>query len=229
MSLVNAAKKLGQDRLIMQSYIDFQTKKFSWFFSPNPYLKSATKKPKSLNNWEDWYKMNPNQKRTLASLAGFKQDATDIKAIKDHFNKLNAAYNKWKINLYSVFWGNAFTGTWTCNIFVGDAIYMATGKKFTAGNGHYFDPQQIKAGASSLRKRKKVDEIKAGDIVVMSGGAHVEIVTKLKDYIIADKGFCSIGGGRSFSSQMGTEKCDNYYDLTESRELKNIRNTFFYL
>ena len=42
MNLADAAKKLGQDAIVMQSYWDFQAHKFNWFFSPNKELELAT-------------------------------------------------------------------------------------------------------------------------------------------------------------------------------------------
>lgn len=230
MNLADAAKKLGSDKLVMNSYWNVQTRKQSWFFSPNPKLKSATKKPSRFTDWDDWDNLSSNQKRTLACLSGFKQDATNIIRRDSDLSKLKSGYSKWRNDLYSVFWGNNSSGTWTCNIFIGDAIFLAHGKSITGGNGHYYDPRQIKSGNGPFKARKTIDEVKIGDIVVMHGGSHVEIVTKFKNYLIADKGFCSYGAGRGSEGQMGTEKCDSS-DIfgSEDREIKNTKNTYHYL
>jgi len=227
MNLADAAKKLGGDRIIMDSYWNFQTKKQGWFFSPNLKLESATAKPKKFNTWDDWDVAAPNQKRTLATIAGFKEDATNIKRIDSDLSKLKSAYSKWQNDLYSVFWGNQYTGTWTCNIFVGDALYLA-GRNIMASNRHYYDPRQIKSG-NGFKTRKTIDEVKIGDIVVMHGGSHVEIVTKFIDYKFADKGFCSRGAGRGNQGELGIEKCDVNFQFDEDRELKNFKNSFHYL
>lgn len=150
-----------------------------------------------------------------------------MKKIKLH---TTAAIRNWRHDLYSIFWGNPFTGTWTCNIFIGDALYL-TGRNIMAGNRHYYDPRQIKFGSGGFKTRKTIDEVKMGDIVVMHGGSHVEIVTKIVNYMIADKGFCSRGAGRSYQGEMGIEKCDsnNIFTGNEDRELKNFKNSFHYL
>lgn len=227
MSLANAARELGRDEVVMKSYWNFQSKKFSWFFSPNPGLKSATKKPKQLIDWNDWEGSSTKQKMTLASLSGFKQDATDIRRSDSDFAKLKIGYAKWRYNLYSVFWGVEQTAT--CNIFVGDAIYLATKKSVVASNQHYYDPRQIKAGSGQFKERNSIEEVQVGDIVVMLGGRHVEIITRLKDYWFADKGFCSYGAGRGNSAEIGIEKCDVNFKFDENRELNNAENSFHYL
>lgn len=165
MNLVNAAKRLGRDTLVMDSYYNFQKGKFHWFFSPNPKLNSATEKPKALSTWDHWYRLAPNQRRTLASLAGFREDATNIVKNDPDLGKLKAAYSKWRRDLYSVFWGNEKTGVWTCNIFVGDAIYLWKQQSVMGTNRHYFDPKQIKRGEGPFKKVEPKNA-KPGTIVV---------------------------------------------------------------
>jgi hypothetical protein len=99
-----------------------------------------------------------------------------------------------------------------------------------AGNGHYYSPSQIKLGNGPFVPRKSAKDAKIGDIVVMLGAHHVEIVTRLKNYSRADKGFCSRGAGRPFQKELGTEKCDeSYFIFDEDRELGNSKNTFYHL
>ena len=90
-------------------------------------------------------------------------------------------------------------------------------------------------GKSSLKKRSSYKDVKAGDIVVF-GNYHVEIITEIKKYWIADDGFCSIGAGRGRSyldeGGDGKEKCDtrfSYNLFTESREIEAKNNTYYYL
>lgn len=111
---------------------------------------------------------------------------------------------------------------------MGDALYLM-GSSIIASNIHYYDPRQIKAGKGGFKTRKTIDEVKIGDIVVMLGGDHVEIVTKLVNYIFADKGFCSRGAGRPWENETGTEKCDVNFKFDENRELGNFENSFHYL
>jgi len=63
----------------------------------------------------------------------------------------------------------------------------------------------------------------------MLDGKHVEIVTHLVSNIIADDGFCSRGAGRGNENEMGTEKCDQWFYLDDTRELDNSKNSFYYL
>jgi hypothetical protein len=144
MNLVEAATKLGDDPVIMDSYWFFQTKVRNWFFSPNRHLESATHKPRKFSTWDDWSSFSANQQRTVACLAGFKEDATDVVKKESHLLKLRNGYSQWRESLYSVFWANNYSGTWTCNIFVGDAIYLAKRRSVVAGNNHYYSPSQIK-------------------------------------------------------------------------------------
>ncbi|MCQ4140628.1 hypothetical protein [Chryseobacterium sp. EO14] len=116
-------------------------------------------------------------------------------------------------------------------MFVGDAIYLSNGKSFTSGNNHYYDPRQIYAGKSFLNKRSNYKDIKAGDIVVF-GTHHVEIITEIKKFWLADDGFCSIGAGRGRSYEEregdGKIKCDSFFSFG-TRELENKDNSYFYL
>jgi len=233
MSLVNKAISLGRNRIIMNSYWDFHERKQNWFFSPNPRLAGATRKPNTFSTWKHWNSLSSSQKSTISTLAEFHYTASDVKKNDDHLKRLIKAYGKWNSNLYSVFWSN--TGSqkiWLCNVFVGDAIYLYNKKSFTGANRHYYDPRQILSGQTSLKKRASHKDVQPGDIVVFGKG-HVEIVTSLADHWFADDGFCSIGAGRGDSydnNGNGQIKCDpSGMDRYESRELENTNNTYFYL
>jgi hypothetical protein len=227
MNLADAAAKLGDNTVVMNSYWLFQTKARNWFFSPNPHLKSATHKPRKFSTWKDWYSFSDNQKRTVACLAGFKEDATDVIKGDTHLLRLRQGYSQWQENLYSVFWANNYSGTWTCNIFVGDVIYLAKGRSVVAGNNHYYTPSQIKIGVGPFIPRKSFKDAQVGDIVVMLDGEHVEIVTKFTDSFFLGKGFCSRGGGRGSRDEMGKEKCEEF--LNNYRDSDNSSNKFYHL
>ena len=144
MSFVNAAIKLGQNKKIMDSYWDFHKRQQNWFFSPNPKLAGATRKPSSFRSWKHWSNLSSSQKSTIATLAGFNYTASDVKKNDDHLERLKKAYSSWNSKLFSIFWSNVGSyKIWLCNVFVGDAIYLYNQKSFTAANRHYYDPRQI--------------------------------------------------------------------------------------
>jgi hypothetical protein len=226
--LADAAEALAGISLIMDYYYNFQEGHSGFFFSPNPNLKSATKRPSKFNSWNDWNALAPNQKRTISLLGGFKEDATNIKKNDTDLEKLKKAYDKWLVELYSVFWQNeSFRGVWTCNIFVGDAIYLWKKKSITNENKHYYGPADVKAGKGPFKKLT-TDKVKRGAIVVF-GSTHTEIITETKTYWIADDGFCSIGAGRNSRSGTGEIRCDTSTTLSGSREIENSDNSYYTL
>jgi len=243
--LVEAAKRLGSDKEIMDSYWAYHEREQNWFFSPNPHLEGAASKPHGLPSSDSWKKKTPEERKqvwnrlslkqrmTISTLAGFGYEGRGINLnSSSHFSKLREAFvSGWRSDLYSVFWSDASNGKrWLCNVFVGDAIYLYNRKNFTSGNNHYYDPSQIYKGKSSLKKRKNYKDVQAGDICVF-GTLHVEIITKVQNNWISDDGFCSIGAGRGISrEQMGKVKCDGFIDLSfGSRELDNNNNTYYYI
>ncbi|MGB0879538.1 MAG: hypothetical protein ACPGTO_03125 [Polaribacter sp.] len=233
LQLIAAAKRLGKDKDIMSSYWKYHERMQNWFFSPNPNLDGACERPTSFDGWVSWFKLSTKQKMTLAALAGFKSDATDIQKTKAHFSKLKEAYmDKWRTDLYSIFWANEESGNlWLCNLFVGDAIYFYNRKSFTSGNKHYFDPKQISNGESFLKKRRNYEEVQAGDICVF-GKHHVEIIIKIHNNWISDDGFCSIGAGRGVNPNSikgdGKKKCNSFF-ANATREINNNNNSYYYI
>lgn len=226
--LADAAELLASNSLIMDYYSHFEEGTYGFFFSPNPSLKSATKRPLNFDNWDDWDELAPNQKRTLAVLGGFKEDATDIIRNDTDLNRLKEAFGTWPSSLFSVFWQNeAFKGVWTCNIFVGDSIYLWKKRSVMSENRHYYDPSSIKAGKGPFIKLT-AKNAKRGAIVVF-GDSHTEIITSLKTYMFADKGFCSIGAGRGNRSETGIIKCDSSLTPFETREIEASNNSYYTL
>jgi hypothetical protein len=234
--LITAAKKLGADTAIMDSYWKYHEREQNWFFSPNPNLDGATRKPISFPAKKDWNKLSLRQRMTLNCLAGFSYEGREVNPDNgSHFSRLRAGYEQWRHDLYSVFWSDGGEGkSWLCNVFVGDAIYLYNGKSFTSGNNHYYDPRQIASGKSFLHKRSSYKEVEAGDIVVF-GTHHVEIITAIRKYWMADDGFCSIGAGRASNpiekKGDGKERCDTAYGFSlsgDTRELGDENNSYFY-
>ena len=252
--LAEAAKRLGSDTVIMDSYWKYHEREQNWFFSPNWHLDNATKRPASFPSEGDWAKLkskerqdkwdnfSSKQRMTICSLVGFGYEGRGINLDNSHhFSRLRAGYNKWRSDLYSVFWSDDNVGKrWLRNVFVGDAIYLYNKKSFTSANQHYFDPRQIYLRQSTLTKRRNVEEVQVGDIVVF-GTHHVEIITELrKNQVIfagfkSDDGFCSIGAGRGYSRTDrnnigdGKQKCDSAFTPSEDRELGNSEHSYFYL
>ena len=223
--LADAAEKLASNTIIMDFYSHFEKGTYGFFFSPNSKLKSATGRPFKFENWEDWTSLNSKRQSTLAVLGGFREDATDIIKNNNHLNRLKEAFIKWPENLYSVFWGNEFTGTYTCNIFVGDSIFLWQGKSIMASNQHYYSPSQIIRGLSPFNKLEK--NIVERGAVVLFRSTHMEIVTSRERNRFFSDGFCSIGSGRGLRSATGTIKCDSIWLST--REIENKNNNFYTL
>ncbi|MEO5642430.1 MAG: hypothetical protein ABIQ40_16765 [Bacteroidia bacterium] len=199
------AEDLASSSKIMTHYWKFQKRNLGWFFSPNLNLLSATKKPSRFSSWDEWDKLTTNAKQTLSDLAEFDTSRSIIRNAFD-LKKLLKAYTDWPKHLYSVFWAipdGSDEETFTCNIFVGDAIYMA-GKSITNSEKKYYSAKQIFNAADPFKIVQKKN-VARGNIVAF-GGTHLEIVTKV--YADGeDQLFCSRGGGRSSQEEMGEEKC----------------------
>lgn len=227
-NLAEAAEYLGNQNIIMESYWNFQNGIYHWFFSPNKNLNGAYNKPSEFETWKDWDNFNSPIKKTIGNLAGYNADVTNVPNTVEGLKKLKVAYKKWNNNLYSIHWSSNYGGSWMCNVFVGDSIYLYLKKSITNTNKHYFDPKQIQDGQSPF-KPIKAEEAKRGTIVLMLSGIHMEIITSLKDYWFADKGFCSIGAGRGIKSETGTIKCDSSTSSDENRHLNNPQNNYYSL
>lgn len=224
--LVSAAEFLGGQDIIMRSYFKFQKNIYHWFFSPNPHLKSATAKPKKFNSWSDWNKFSTNVKKILGNIAGYNANVTNLGSADKDLKKLINAYKYWNPNLYGIFWADkSGEGSYMCNIFVGDAIYLYTKKSMTNSNNHYFGPDELFAGKSPLR-RIEPSEVGRNTIAVMLSGIHVEIITEIKTYVFETDGFCSIGAGRMTLEETGAIKCDNFEGV-RTREVANDSNDYY--
>jgi len=257
--LAEAAKRLGSDTVIMDSYWKYHEREQNWFFSPNYNLDNATKRPAPFPREGDWDQLNlkerketlekrkkvwdgfsSKQRMTIATLAGFGYEGRGINLENSHhFSRLREGYNKWRSDLYSVFWSDDNVGKrWLCNVFVGDAIYLYNKRSFTSANQHYFDPKQIYAGHSTLHKRRNIKDVQVGDIVVF-GSYHVEIIVELRKNQMffsrfkADDGFCSIGAVRGDSPFLdqgdGKLRCDSASTISSTRELDNSEHSYFFI
>lgn len=215
-----AAESLGKNTIIMESYMKLQENVNKWFFSKNPDLTGKYKKPKSLKTWNDWNDLDSMQRQVICNLNNINPNT--LNENKENFNKIIAGYNSWPSNLFAIFWGDKNYGTWTCNIFVGEALYWA-GKSVT-NKGKYYSALQIHKNIEPFKKVEP-NKLKRGNIVTFHNGGHTEIVTKspLK-FTFADDGFCSIGAGRA-DNTIGEIKCDSSF-ANETREIFNENNAY---
>lgn len=217
--LASSAERLGSDGLVMEGYSKFQNKERGWFFSPNPNLVSATPSPKrTIDNWSDWKNLHWKQQRVLANIMG--EPNEKIEKTDSNLEKVVEALKIWRRNLYAVFWSipdGYDTEAYTCNIFVGDSLYLC-GKNIINSENKYYSAKQIYNAIEPFALVNKKN-VKRGNIVAFSG-VHLEIVTKVyteENWFSADeKVFCSRGGGRA-SSEMGTEKCGTAWFETDRR------------
>ncbi len=246
MPLVEAAEQLGANKYIMDSYWKYHKRKQNWFFSPNPNLEGAARKPSfpSANTWKKlnskerkkkWSNLSMKQRMTISTLAGFGHEGKGINLDSmKHFSKLReACVSRWPTSVFSIFWSDSSSGKrWLCNVFVGDAIYLYNRSSFTSSNKHYFDPSLTHNGDSTLKKRNDDDDdVKEGDIVVF-GTTHIEIITSIQKNSFFDDEFCSMGAGRGVNrKQVGSGDWGwGAPYIGGSREIEdNNNNTYFYI
>src|SRR4028119_1714292 len=118
--LAEAAKRLGSDTVIMDSYWKYHERQQNWFFSPNYNLDNATKRPAPFPSEGDWDQLNTKerektlekrketwlkifngkQRMTISSLAGFGYEGKGINLDNSqHFARLKEGYKKWRSDL----------------------------------------------------------------------------------------------------------------------------------
>jgi hypothetical protein len=88
--LADAAKRLGNDSVIMESYWNYHERTQNWFFSPNDRLDNAARRPSSFPSQGDWDKLTSpqrieqwnaftsKQRMMIATLAGFGYEGRGI-------------------------------------------------------------------------------------------------------------------------------------------------------
>jgi hypothetical protein len=195
-SLADKAATLGGDSLAMDSYRNFQSKAWKWFLSPNDTLAGRAGKPSAMGSWENWDSIHWMSQEVIADLTTNGLDPTKLGRTEVNLNKLKAAYARWPADKFAVFWSATAYPTNTCNIFLGDALFM-DGKN-QVRDGKYFLAGEVYNEAGNFVANQKGDVYK-GDIAAWGG--HVEIVTSVDQ---ARGSFCSRGGYRE---PMGGEKC----------------------
>lgn len=120
-------------------------------------------------------------------------------SIGEHsYQVIKDAFNKWPSNYYGLVYGHDYA--WTCNLFVGEALFLM-GRNVITSDGKYYTAGKIYNGDGPFEIIKKRDSnnkllVSIGDIACMDGGEHVEIVTEVNTHYFSDDDFCSRGGGR---------------------------------
>lgn len=221
-----AAEKIASDDIIMNSYKDFYRGK-GYFLTKNEKIFGAKRKPPKFpatsvgfaKKWmnSEWFVLA--QRKYLLFLAGLSENHI----VKDsNFEKLKRAYEKWSLGYLVVFYG--VDAKWTCNLFVGEALFESGYQDIMSG-GKYLSAKQIWEGVK-LRLVDKND-VQRGDIAAF-GGTHVEIVTEVRrNQLFEEDEFCSRGTGRGFMAMMdGKEKCDAS-SWFGSREINDENIKFF--
>jgi hypothetical protein len=215
--IASKAEELGNDPKMMKSYRDFYNNK-GYVLTKNSFLKeSSTKISKFpitavafLKKWDSYTKA---QRIYLLDLA----DLNDKQVTLKNYEKLKNANDKWPNGYFVVNYGK--NAKWACNLFVGEALFMAGYKQMNGGK--YYSAKDIWEAKGPFKLIDKKD-VGRGDIVAF-GGHHVEIVTKVnKGQSFFDDDFCSRGAGRG-SSDFGTEKCEGILGGDREIDDENIR------
>jgi hypothetical protein len=223
--LAQAAEKIADDDVIMDSYKAFFDRK-GYFLTKNNELFGARRKPPKFpstsndfaKKWNDSTWFVSTQRKYLLVLAGL-DEKRNVKD-SDH-PTLKNAYDNWMSGYLVVFYGA--DAIWSCNLFVGESLYLAGYINIMSG-GKYLSANQIWNG-EKLKSVKKED-VQRGDIAAF-GGTHVEIVTQVRrGQWFEDDEFCSRGAGRG-STGNGDERCDASNWLVGSREINNKDIRFF--
>lgn len=215
-TIEDAARKLAEDKIMMEAYEKAENNNQNWFFTKNQSLGGAVRKPLHFpskdSNFQSWWReLHPAQKQILYTFGNFFSWWTPFKEVSiDEYEDIKAAYNKWPLFYYGVYYGAKI---WSCNLFVGETLFIY-GRKVMK-NGMYFSAHEIWEGFEPFSAVKK-DRIKPGNIVAM-WGHHVEIVTSVN---IKNGTFCSRGAGRRVGD--GVEKCEQ-----EGRKINSSDVKFF--
>ena len=224
MTIQEAAKKVADDSLIIDSYNKFDAGKQLWVFTKNPNIESSARPTTDLPQKESkakvdaWWKgLNIKQQRALYTGVVKEPDATIPGSISDKmYDSILKNLKNWKVG-YRVFVIGQHG--YTCSTFVGETLYFA-GHQLTK-NGKYYSAKEIWNGTHPLTKIDK-DDVVPGCIAAF-GGVHVEIVTDVSR-ILRDN-FCSRGAGRGDGSN-GKERCGSKF-IPDQRDINGKNVCFF--
>lgn len=214
------AATLADYTLLIETYKEWNKKHIKFVFTTNPNLSERITKPsyfptdklKFMDYWKN--KLLWEKREILCFLSG----KSDLSIGEHSYQAIKDAFNKWPSNYYGLVYGHNYA--WTCNMFVGEALYLM-GRNIINANGHYYSAMQMYTGEGPFEIIEKRDLnkkvlISIGDIACMDGGGHVEIVTQVNINSYFDDDFCSRGGGRGPDD--GQVRCES---LITSREIDN--------
>jgi hypothetical protein len=183
------------------------TRTTNWFLSFHPHLLAVAKKPAKFDSWTDWDNFNIRQKFFILTRAGVselglqKNQATLEKLIQSGYKQ------GWRwSSLYPVFWGVAEGSmeiTNTCNLFVGDILYLMGIDDLNSERKYYSARQIWNGNHPRLKLVTDKKKVKRGDVAAFRG-THVEVVTGTYENFWGMDAFCSRGG---FRNPVGGEKC----------------------
>ena len=206
---------------LLDTYDKWHKKEISFIFTTNPNLAHKIAKPsyfpddklKFMDYWTN--KLIWEKRAILCYFAGRSELSIGEHSYKD----IKEAFNKWPSNYYGLIYGHEYA--WTCNLFLGEALYLM-GRNITNASGNYYSASQIYYGEGPFEIIEKRDSnkkvlVSVGDIACMLGGKHVEIVTQVNINSFYDDDFCSRGGGRGEGDD-GKERCES---VRTSREIDN--------
>ena len=179
--VADAADSLAGNTLIMDSYVNFRNKTWSWYFSKNASLKPYHKTPDQFNSWDDWVDLASSQtgirkRMVIANLGGF--DNNSFRSIKRNaadLQKLISGFNRWPNDWYAIFQSSEEKATNTCNIFVGESLFIA-GKNTVKGGGKYHSAEEVYDGDGPFIQIEP-GAFSRGDID--ADGSHTDVIVSV--------------------------------------------------
>ncbi|MHC4308358.1 MAG: eCIS core domain-containing protein [Planctomycetota bacterium] len=177
----DAADSLGRNSLIMDSYVNFRSKTWSWYFSKNASLKPYHKKPDQFNSWVDWDDLASSQtgirkRMVIANLGGFDNNSfRSINRNNSDLQKLISGFNRWPNDWYAIFQSSEEKATNTCNIFVGESLFIA-GKNTVKGDGKYHSAEEVYDGDGPFIQIEP-GAFSRGDID--ANGSHTDVIVSV--------------------------------------------------
>ena len=177
----DAADSLAGNSLVMDSYINFRNKTWSWYFSKNDSLKPYHKKPGQFNSWDDWDDLASSQigirkRMVIANLGGFDNNSfRTIKRNNSDLQKLISGFNQWPNDWYAIFQSSDEKATNTCNIFVGESLFIA-GKNTVKADGKYHSAEEVYDGDGPFIQIEP-GAFSRGDID--ANGSHTDVIVSV--------------------------------------------------
>ncbi len=175
------ADSLAGNSLVMDSYVNFRNKTWSWYFSKNDSLKPYHKKPDQFNSWDDWDDLASSQigirkRMVIANLGGFDNNSfRTIKRSNSDLQKLISGFNQWPNDWYAIFQSSDEKATNTCNIFVGESLFIA-GKNTVKADGKYHSAEEVYDGDGPFIQIEP-GAFSRGDID--ANGSHTDVIVSV--------------------------------------------------